>query len=350
MTTIEDLRLQYFEDCKEIIADLQKIDSETDLIDQKVKLDTLVEKIAFLKHCSQNISNFTPPIQVTEEEPNENDLQVQNEIEEQRTAFNFEIAGPSTQEVESQYIEPEHNSEPGEKENIEAEFLEQTQEDYVESKTRDTDIELVPELEASSVLTEDEVYIEESASLDTKKIIEEESETFEPLEASAESIVYEETKPLQEVEVEKENEQEALLPTETQSQSQAHKNAKKIKLAHIKGLTGSVHSLFDDEELDEAPSSSHSRVASKNILEIETPIKTKERSHFKLDLNDRIAFTKILFDGSQSELNHTVNELNEFQNLEEAKDYLSQVYHKRGWKKVDEYAQRLWMLVENKFQ
>jgi hypothetical protein len=29
--------------------------------------------------------------------------------------------------------------------------------------------------------------------------------------------------------------------------------------------------------------------------------------------------------------------------------YLSEVYYDKGWEKVDEYAQRLWSLVENKF-
>ena len=35
--------------------------------------------------------------------------------------------------------------------------------------------------------------------------------------------------------------------------------------------------------------------------------------------------------------------------LEQAKEYLSEVYYEKGWEKVDEYAQRLWSLVENKF-
>lgn len=75
----------------------------------------------------------------------------------------------------------------------------------------------------------------------------------------------------------------------------------------------------------------------------------KVKPEFRLDLNDRIAFSKMLFNGSQSDLNETVAHLNGFRNLEEAKEYLSDLYYERKWSKVDEYAQRLWILVENKF-
>jgi hypothetical protein len=81
-----------------------------------------------------------------------------------------------------------------------------------------------------------------------------------------------------------------------------------------------------------------------NFMEAE-----KQKPEFKLDLNDRIAFSKMLFEGSQAELNEVVAHLNQFQTLEEAKEYLSDLYYERKWNKVDEYAQRLWILVENKF-
>jgi len=68
-----------------------------------------------------------------------------------------------------------------------------------------------------------------------------------------------------------------------------------------------------------------------------------------LDLNDRLAFTKVLFGGSQTDLNNAISELNRCKNLEEAKEYLSDLYYDKKWDKVDEYAQRLWLLVENKF-
>ena len=131
---------------------------------------------------------------------------------------------------------------------------------------------------------------------------------------------------------------------------------KKIKLANIKGLKA-VQSLFDDDHLERVSTEKTIPVEKKedpgSILKTNIPTDfmeaEKKKPEFKLDLNDRIAFTKTLFGGSQTELNEVVNNLNSFRTLEEAKEYLSDLYYAKKWSKVDEYAQRLWILVENKF-
>lgn len=131
---------------------------------------------------------------------------------------------------------------------------------------------------------------------------------------------------------------------------------KKIKLANIKGLKA-VQSLFDDDPLErEIPKESEPSPVKEDtgsILKSNIPTHLMEaeklKPEFKLDLNDRIAFSKMLFEGSQADLNDTVAMLNHFKTLEEAKEYLSDLYYDRKWSKVDEYAQRLWILVENKF-
>ncbi|WP_042722048.1 hypothetical protein [Flavobacterium sp. B17] len=135
----------------------------------------------------------------------------------------------------------------------------------------------------------------------------------------------------------------------------AYQREKKIKLAHIKGLKA-VQSLFDDDHLERdlpVEKAVEKKEDKGGILKTNIPTDfmeaEKKKPEFKLDLNDRIAFTKTLFGGSQSELNETVNNLNSFRTLEEAKEYLSDLYYSRKWNKVDEYAQRLWILVENKF-
>lgn len=131
---------------------------------------------------------------------------------------------------------------------------------------------------------------------------------------------------------------------------------KKIKLANIKGLKG-VQTLFDDDPLErDFPKEEQSSAAKEDtgsILKSNLPTHLmeaeKQKPEFRLDLNDRIAFSKMLFEGSQADLNETVAHLNHFKTLEEAKEYLSDLYYERKWNKVDEYAQRLWILVENKF-
>ncbi|MEJ8606817.1 hypothetical protein JSO56_07760 [Riemerella anatipestifer] len=117
---------------------------------------------------------------------------------------------------------------------------------------------------------------------------------------------------------------------------------KKIKLAHIKGL--SVQSLFDEETITEPKQEAE---VSEEVEPLATP--SKPRQDFKLDFNDRLAFLKVLFDNSQVDMNEVIKKLNSFDNIEQAREYLSDVYYERNWGKVDEYAQRLWVLVENKF-
>lgn len=130
-------------------------------------------------------------------------------------------------------------------------------------------------------------------------------------------------------------------------------------MANIRGLKA-VQTLFDDdhletpENLEERPNEIQKEDTGsllKTNISTEYMEKEKEKAkpEFKLDLNDRIAFSKMLFGGSQSEMNVVVADLNRFKNLEEAKEYLSDLYYDRKWDKVDEYAQRLWVLVENKF-
>lgn len=137
----------------------------------------------------------------------------------------------------------------------------------------------------------------------------------------------------------------------------AYHQEKKIKLANIRGLKN-IQTLFDDDPLErETP---HEKVEIPVVKEdtgslIKTNIPTqfmeaeKPRPEFRLDLNDRIAFTKVLFNGSQTDLNDAISELNRCKNIDEAIEFLSELYYNKKWEKVDEYAQRLWVLVENKF-
>ena len=178
------------------------------------------------------------------------------------------------------------------------------------------------------------------------------------------------------VEIEKEDEEERLHeerrkiveiekpihPEKTVEPTEIHESphhSKKFKLSHIKGLN-IVQSLFDDDHLMNIPEETKEE-EQKQVTPPKNPSLQKNNMptdyleaekllpDFKLDINDKIAFTKVLFGGSQVELNEVVAKLNSFKKLDQAKDYLSDVYYERNWQKVDEYAQRLWSLVENKF-
>lgn len=129
---------------------------------------------------------------------------------------------------------------------------------------------------------------------------------------------------------------------------------RKIKLSSIRGLK-SVQSFFNDHHFETRPPENEKIPVPDTGSLLKSNVPTgfmeaeKKKPEFRLDLNDKIAFSKMLFGGSQSELNEVVDKLNTFRNLEEAKEYLSDLYYSHKWNRVDEYAQRLWLLVENKF-
>lgn len=134
-------------------------------------------------------------------------------------------------------------------------------------------------------------------------------------------------------------------------ESQEEHPDKKFKLANIKGLKV-AKSLFDDdhlEDMEQHQPKHESGSLLKNNVPTDYMEAPKPKPEFKLDLNDRIAFSQHLFDGSQSELNQVVTVLNSFTSLDKAQEFLSDIYYERDWKKVDSYAQRLWTLVENRF-
>ncbi len=352
MTRIEDLRLQYFEHCKGILSELQNIENESDLINQKSSLDALIENIAFLKHLQQNEGAFTQPIPLQQFEA-EDELSLDSvgltpasdSSGSEASQFSFAMAGPILTETEEQ--DPvAHENVLVEKANLSEKLEDQDLIEDVSLLEEQVNEELVSQ-EALSVFQQEDRIFEDDAKEEVSDFTEaSQPELVNELDLDLElSQTPRGTEPTQEFESQSEGSKE-LFHTEPHE----HKIEKKFKLAHIKGLSGAVSSLFEQDHLD-LPNEVEKQVLTSEVTrrpeQVQDP---KQRTQFKLDLNDRIAFTKILFDGSQSELNHTVNELNDFKDLEQAKDYLSQVYHKRNWKTADEYAQRLWMLVETKFQ
>lgn len=248
--------------------------------------------------------------------------------------------------------------------------------DNFESK-KEEKVEIIPNIFGSEDLEDEEMLIEENeeqfitsnATIGQGEMVNETSNVENILseikndaqneEKHEQDVIAEEIdrrkitnidKPLPEFEKEK------LASDESFENLEAYNQEKKIRLANIKGLKA-VQSLFDDDHLQvENPLEKTIPVVKEDtgsILKTNIPTNLMEaqkaKPEFKLDLNDRIAFTKTLFGGSQSDLNDVVGVLNSFKTLEEAKEYLSDLYYDRKWSKVDEYAQRLWILVENKF-
>lgn len=157
------------------------------------------------------------------------------------------------------------------------------------------------------------------------------------------------TEPEKEKNEEEQGNSKSQQPFDSDKKEEQH--PQKFKLSHIKNLKLSK-TLFDEE--DQEDTTSRGLQTDKGSLEKSNMPKDymeaeKEKPRFRLDLNDRIAFLQHLFKGNQEEMEKIILQLNHCKDIDKAKEFLSEVYYQKDWKNVDEYAQRLWTLVENKF-
>lgn len=343
MQNLQDIEEKIFFECKSILDSLSKINSRDELLQKQDLCYELSERIAFLKILEKNENAFVEerkPIDFFDNHDsafrNVDENYVNEDIIEEEVIFNNELNEIGSQEEfeipilnEKESVEPKIEEEkPIIADEIKVDELPLAEESIENIHEEHKEEEIQP-------IVEHEIMKEEKTEVENK--IDEES--------AIETPVYETPK---EIVAEKEDSDEKL-PSENDDNWFEDENEdahdRKFKLANIKGLKN-VHSLFDDEQLKslEEPLQSSSQHVATNFMEAE-----KATREFRLDLNDKLTFTKMLFGGSQYELNETVTTLNQFKNLEQAKEYLSDLYYEKSWDKADEYAQRLWGLVENKF-
>lgn len=359
MQNLEDLKEKIFFEAKNIIETLSKISSSEELLLKKELIEELDERISFIKILEKNEEFFKP-----QEKPeileagsfDEHDSQnsattAEDDFVEEEVRFTNELN-------DIQNEEDIENEEVIEKEPVEEIVLDIPEIIETVTATSDEEVEqpseIVPEMDSAS----EEIIAEETGKDDFdetyRKNVEEKERELRELEERRRKIV----------DIEKPTEPQPK-PTEIHSdvlseiQAEHHEHAKKFKLAHIKGLKN-VQSLFDDDPLEhltdphtEIPRENEGHREPGSLKNTNVPTSfmeaEKPKADLRLDLNDKIAFSKTLFDGSQSALNEALRNINSCKNAEEAKEYLSDLYYKNNWKKMDEYAQRLWVLVENRF-
>ena len=76
----------------------------------------------------------------------------------------------------------------------------------------------------------------------------------------------------------------------------------------------------------------------------------KLQGDIQIGLNDRIAFVKNLFGGSQEDFNRVVSQLNSFKTLKEAKKFINKmVKPDYDWTDKEEVEERFMSIVERKF-
>ena len=336
MQNLQDLQDKILFETKNILNSLTQIDTKEELLSKQDLFIEITDRIAFLRILENNkdffiveenaiIGNDSFNFNRTE------DISLNQEDIEEEVQFTNEINNIEEEETTEEISVFSENLV---EDNPPANDYEEIDEIY--SFLNDIEVE---EKEIPLVVEQEEPNYQERVLQKEKEFLESEERRRTIVEFNKEdlpqSIV---TEPFED-----ENQDNSLTE-------------RKFKLANIKGLKA-VQNLFDEDPLE--------NIQQENFQMIEKPhdagsiLKTnistdfmeaeKKKPEFKLDLNDKVAFTKLLFKGNDEELKLTIDKLNSFDNLEDAKQYLSEIYYDKDWQKVDEYAQRLWNLVENKF-
>jgi len=398
MQNLQDTYEKIFAEIKILLSELSESDSYEAILNKENEVNQLYQKFAFLK-ISQNF-NFSSteiePLQIIDNqltnidsnlisvEEFEDENKVAEIIVEETEVHDIFDDVPEVEEVHS-FAEIDAQENLVDETLAENDIVEEvnsfaeinSQENAVEEIISETEIsDEINETEIPDIQNEADVVIEK---LEEEILFEEASEKLEPMQDSQFSFAMEKEevfgekpqdnyearlaekeaklKELEEnrrkiVEFSKENTQPKEKSEQVyESSNDEEHHDKKFKLANIKGLK-IAKSLFDDDHLEDVeqhqPKQESGSLLKNNVPTdyMEAP---KPKPEFKLDLNDRIAFSQHLFNGSQSELNQVVTVLNSFTSLDKAQEFLSDIYYERDWKKVDNYAQRLWTLVENRF-
>lgn len=74
-----------------------------------------------------------------------------------------------------------------------------------------------------------------------------------------------------------------------------------------------------------------------------------QQKSLQIGLNDRIAFVKHLFEGSQEDFNRVVSQLNTMETEKEALSFLKMIKKEYNWDGKEVYEERLLLLIDRKF-
>ncbi len=408
MNGLQEIQDELFLDIQNIIEELNDISSIDDLLQKEKLIRELSEKTNFLKLSEAfglnqilNKPQVLPVVsvveeqeivEVTEEDNVEEPSQVEN-VENESTED--DLHDDDLDLIDNQILAEAHQEELVEIENVEdfdkteeienvdhddevendhldlsdnemlkdddtehdVEVLAKDEENLVEEKEAFLNNESTFSFAMDSVAESKVEVVEEPSLVSEISVSEDANEVKENLTettSKSEELVSESSAKIEDTKDENtdiEEEKESLFDTE-KSNVDDNQNSKKIKLSNIKGIH---KTLFDDDPLERVqasePTSEPKEIGSlgKSNMPTDYMEAPKPKPEFRLDLNDKIAFTQHLFKNSQVELNQVVHKLNEFDNIDDAKEFLSDLYYHRNWEKADSYAQRLWTLVENRF-
>ena len=355
MQNLQDLQEKIYFESKNILDNLSKINSREELLAKQDLFAELSDRIAFLRILEKNKDAFELVVESTNSQQFNggddhnlveeifDDSFDKNDIIEEEVIFTNEINDFSKEANEESQNEDQIV-------NADTPYSTHLPSDNIDEE----EMQEVENVEINNLKVEDQIEEEKKIPF----LVEQEDPDYESrvLQKEKEFLESEERR-RKIVEFQAQSEIPPTMKEPAKSKNTLDNlQEKKFKLSNIKGLKA-VQNLFDDDPLENLTEekTDHLKGNSEAGSILKTNIPTdfmeapKKQPEFKLDFNDKIAFTKLLFNGDELALKKTVEQLNSYQNIEEARQYLSEVYYQRDWQKVDEYAQRLWDLLESKF-
>lgn len=348
---LQDIEEKIFFESQNILETLGKITSKEELLSKQDLIEELSDRVSFLKILNRNKEFLIPE---KESEIIDNQFLTEKSNETEKSGYNTYVEADLLDEdiIEEEVIftneinESKNHSNDDENfspiTDLKDDIQRSSEQDFTSAESKNEEIfEIDNEYKSS-----EEVKINEEEILPTyeERVAQKERDFLEMEDRRRKIVEFSKHEPI-------ENQKAEITAEQPVHQSSLEK---KFKLSSIKGIKA-VKNLFDEDPLEkmEEENTEQKETDAGSILKtnIATDFMeaTKKRPEFRIDFNDKIAFTKLLFAGDEGELRKTVDQLNSYEKMEDAKQFLSEVYYRRDWRNVDEYAQRLWTLVENKF-
>lgn len=167
----------------------------------------------------------------------------------------------------------------------------------------------------------------------------------EPDEYNPSGLEYNDSEEITEPNTEKIKDIVAQMPPETQQIDDlfAYVESREYKKNDMEDIGGVHYDNLPQFEPVKRPGSSHDKPRSLN---------DRLKKGINIGLNDRMAFVKHLFDGSTTDYNRVLSQLNTIKSKEEAFNFVSNIVKPdySNWEGKEDYESRFLAIVEKKFE
>lgn len=322
-----------------------KLKNKEDVIQLHQEAQKLYEKLSILRFYEENFEALKPTL--TREELDDKIEQAYGEKEEVTDEIKAEVKSEAVVAV------PEV-----------AEGIPVAEEKILVGQVDILDDEAEEE-EAVSVAEEEPIVEEEALEIASEETVGQTSEEEVVVEAPLFEPVIEEAVELIKEEKKSEPQQisfedllgNAYKEPEFVKVNDVPKEVEKVAEITFEKVAEVVEEPVNEEVLEEKASNARPLETIRKEIEAEKAeykalsLNDKFNKTITLGLNDRITFEKYLFDGSGEDLNRVLSQLNSFNTLEEAKNFIEDLVKPdyNNWDGKDEFSSRFMELVEKKF-